>query len=68
MGYSKTIAALLFIIVGWLGFGEFFTSENIGVVVDHLFSAFGIVWSIYLRYKAGKNGQLDEINALGFKV
>jgi hypothetical protein len=68
MAYSKTYAAILFVIIGWIGFGEYVTESQIGTVIDLAIQLVGIVWSIWLRYKAGKEGKLDEVNALGFKV
>lgn len=49
---KKTYIGIIVVIIGWLGFGDLVTEDNVGLIVDNVIQLIGIIVTIYGRYKA----------------
>lgn len=57
-GY-KTYIGLIITILGWCGFGEVVSKDQLGVFIDLIVQAVGIIVAVYGNYKAHK--KIDEL-------
>lgn len=61
MGYSKTFAFLIVVLLGYLGVGNIATETEVAQVIDGLLQIVGLLGAFWARYSQG------DVTVLGFR-